>query len=215
MTEFERHVEFYKLNYAHQHFSKLVPEDKWGNEKFADEYLQKYWLSEQEYLSSWEPIQNKIFIEGENLPNLIYHSEFEIIVTNGGCLFTKENFLQLQKTIRNVGEKYFVVVQSGQEYTKGEPKFRMKFPVSITWEELTSGNYISAVLLEMSFNEYYVFGSSGKWGKYSATDYLRSLDIIGFKPELASVFQENFKQSKEKREEIQKWIPENYRKLLK
>jgi hypothetical protein len=214
MTAFERHIEFYRLNYAHQHFSKLVPEDKWGNKKLAEEYLQKYWLPEQEYLSIWKPIQDKVFVQGKSLPDLIYHYEFNMIVTIGGCLFAEEDFLQLQKIMQEVGEEYFVVVQNGQEYTNGEPMFRMKFPVNITWKELISGNYISAVLIEMSLNEYYVFGASGKWGRYSATDYILSLGIIGFKHELASIFKEHFQQSKKEQEEIQEWLPLNYRKLI-
>ncbi|MBK1442510.1 hypothetical protein JHJ32_21100 [Parapedobacter sp. ISTM3] len=214
MTEFERHIEFYKL-YWHQHFSKVVPEDKWGDKKLAEEYLKKYWLPEQEYLSVWKPIQDKIFVQGKSLPNLIYHSEFEMIVANGGCLFLEEDFKQLQKAILSIGEMYFVVVQNIQEYTNGEPMFRMKFPVNITWEELISGNYISAVLLEMSLNEYFVFGENGNWGKYSANDYEHPLDIIGFKSELAPIFQEHFKQPKEEQQEIREWLPQEYKKLIK
>ncbi|HEV2830341.1 MAG TPA: hypothetical protein VGW31_00045, partial [Hanamia sp.] len=98
--------------------------------------------------------------------------------------------------------------------TEGEPMFRMKFPVNITWKELTSGNYISAVLLEMGYNAYFVFSGSGNWGKYSANDYDYPLDIIGFKPELAPIFQEYFKQPKEEREEIREWLPQEYKALI-
>jgi hypothetical protein len=214
MTEFEKHIEFYRL-YWYQHFSKFVPESKWGNKKLAEEYLQKYWLPEQEYLSVWKPMQDKVFVQGKSLPNLIYHPEFEMIVANGGCLFVEEDFKQLQKAVQDVGEKYFAVVQNIQEYTGGEPMFRLKFPVDITWKELTSGNYISAVLLEMSLNEYYVFGASGKWGKYSANDYERPIDIIGFKPEYSSLFRDKLKQSEEERQEIIEWLPPNYKELIK
>jgi len=213
MREYSKHIETY-LNYWHQHFSRLVPEEKWGNEKLAEEYLQKYWLPEQEYLSIWKPIQDKVFVQGKNLPDLIYHSEFDMIVANGGCLFDEENFKQLQKTMQEIGEEHFIVIQSVQEYTIGEPTFRMKFPVNITWKELISGNYISAVLIEMSLNEYYVFGASGIWGKYTATDYIRSLDIIGFKPELSFVFREQFKQSEVEWEELWKWLPQKYKELI-
>lgn len=215
MKEFEKHIEFYRQSYGYQHFSRLIPEDKWGDWKLAEIYLQKYWLPEQEYLNIWRPLQNAIFIQGKNVPDLIYHNEFQMIIVNGGCLFSEDNFLQLKKAMQEMGEEHFVVIQNNQEYTSGEPVFRMKFPTNITWKEITSGNYISAVLLEMSFNEYYVFGVNGKWGKYSATDYIRPLDIIGFQSEFAPIFNEVFKQSNEERQEIQKWIPDNYKKLLK
>lgn len=214
MIEYIRHIEEYCV-YGHSSFSNLLPADSWGDKILSEKYLQKYWLSEQEYLIDWKPIQDKVFVQGKNLPDLIYKAEFELIALMGGCLFMEEDFKQLQKTMQAVGEDYFVVVQHSQDFTVGEPMFRMKFPVNITWEELTSGNYISAVLLEMSYNQYYVFGSNGNWGKYSANDYENPIDIIGFKPELASVFREHFKQSKEKQEEIRELLPKVYKEIMK
>lgn len=203
MTEYSTHIEFFQV-YPHMHFSKLIMEDEWGNKDAAERYLQKYWLPEQEYINFWKQIQNEIFIEGKSLPDLIYHSGFEIITLRGGCLFIEQDFLQLQKAIQKTGEDYFVIIQHTQDFTEGEPMFRMKYPVNINWKELTSGNYISAVLLEMSYNEYYVFGKSGNWGKYSANDYDYPIDIIGFKPEYASIFKSEFNQSDEDLEEIRK-----------
>ena len=214
MIEYIRHIEEY-LNYWQADFSKLVPSDQWGDKKLAEEYLRKYWLPEQEYLSVWKPIQDKIFVQGKSLPDLVYSSEFEMIALRGGCLFLEEDFKQLQKAMQEVGEEYFVIIQHSQDFTEGEPMFRMKFPVNITWEELISGNYISAVLFEMSYNEYFVFSESGNWGKYSANDYEYPLDIVGFKPELAHFFQEHFSQPKEEREEIREWLPQEYKALIK
>jgi len=214
MIEYIRHIEEYSV-YGHSSFSNLLPSEKWGDKKLAEKYLQKYWLTEREYLSIWKPIQDNIFIQGKSLPDLIYHPEFEIIALRGGCLFLEGDFLQLKKAMQEVGEEYFVIIQHSQGFTEGEPMFRMKFPVNITWEELTSGNYISAVLLEMSYNEYLVFGSRGNWGKYSANDYENPLDIIGFSPELAHIFQEHFKQPKEEQEEIRELLPQEYKGIIK
>ncbi len=214
MIEYIRHIEEY-YTYEHSSFSNLVPLENWGNKELAEKYLQKYWMPEQEYLRIWKPLQGKIFIEGKSLPDKMYHCGFEIIALRGGCLFLEEDFLQLQKVMQEVGEEYFVVIQHSQDFKEGEPMFRMMFPVNITWEEITSGNYISAVLLEMSYNEYFVFGSKGNWGKYSANDYENPLDIIGFKPELAHIFQEHFKHAKEEQEEIRELLPQEYKGLVK
>lgn len=214
MIEYIRHINEYS-NYGHSSFSTLVPSDEWGNKKLAEDYLQKYWLSEQEYLSVWKPIQDKIFVPGKRLPDLVYRSDFEMIALRGGCLFLEEDFKQLQNVMQEVGEEYFVIVQHSQDFTDGEPMFRMKFPVNITWKELTSGNYISAVLFEMSYNEYFVFGKSGEYGKYAANDYEFPLDIIGFKPALASVFREQFMLPKEEQEEIREYLPQKYKELIK
>lgn len=215
MREFDEHLNYYFNEYAFMHYSKLIPSEIWGNKELAEKFLQKYWLTEQEYLRTWKPIQDNIFIEGVRLPDIIYNSEFEMIALRGGCLFIEEDFLQLQKVMQGINEEYFVIIQHSQDFTEGEPMFRMKFPVNITWEELTSGNYISAVLLEMSYNGYFVFGSKGNWGKYSANDYENPLDIIGFKPELAHIFQEHFKQAKEEQEEIRELLPQEYKGLFK
>lgn len=214
MIEFNKHIEFYE-SYRWVGHSSLVPESKWGDKGLAEKYLQKYWLQEQEYLSVWKPIQDKIFVQGKSLPELVYKAEFEMIAQRGGCLFMEEDFKQLQKAMQDVGEEYFIIIQHSQDFTEGEPMFRMKFPANITWEELTSGNYISAVLLEMSYNEYLVFGSKGNWGKYSANDYENPIDIIGFKPELTAIFKEHFKQPQEEQEEIWEWLPQEYKELIR
>ena len=73
-----------------------------------------------------------------------------------------------------------------------EPIFRMKFPMDICWDELTSGNFASAILLEMPHKEYFVFGESGSWGKYVANDYEFPLDVLGFRREIANIFRDKF-----------------------
>ncbi len=214
MIEYTRHIEEYSIH-SHSSFTNLIPEEKWGNKDLAEKYLQKYWLTDQEYQKTWKPIQNRIFNQNKSFPDLIYRSEFEVIALRGGCLFAEEDFKQLQKAMEKVGDNHFVIIQHSQEFTEGEPMFKMKFPVNITWDELTSGNYISAVLLEMSYNEYFVFSKSGNWGKYSANDYEQPLDIIGFKPEYESIFREQFKQSQEEWEEIKEWLPPRYKEIIK
>lgn len=192
MIEYNRHIEEY-LNYGYSSFSKLISPKEWGNKQVAERYLAKYWLPEEEYIKIWKPIQDKIFKESGDLSDSLYLSDFQSISVEGGCLFTKEDFEQLQNAIKDIGESYIVIIQNSQEFTEGEPMFKMKFPSNITWKELTSGNYISAVLFEMNYNEYFVFGANGNWGKYSATDSEEPLDIIGFKSKYSKTFEKYFK----------------------
>lgn len=213
MIEYKRHIDEY-LNYAFSSFSKLVSLNQWGNKRLAESYLQKYWLREQEYLAIWKPIQDKIFFQNKNFPDLIYNNAFDVIILKSGCLFIEEDFNQLKAMMTEIGEKYFVIIQHSQEFTRGEPMFRMKFPVNISWEELVSGNYISSVLFEMPYNEYYVFGYTATWGKYSANDYNYPLDIIGFKPEFKPFFKRIFKQTKEDLEEVSRFLPLSYLNLI-
>jgi hypothetical protein len=213
MVEYTHHIDKY-VNYWYADFSKSVPLSKWGDKKSAMEYLEKYWLNEKEYFEIWKPIQDKIFIQDNSLPNLIYHSDFKIMALNGGCLFAKKDFEQLQKIMQEFNEKYFIVIQHTQEFTSNEPMFKMKFPVNITWEELMGGNYISAILLEMQYNEYYVFGETTYWGRYSATDYKFPINLIGVKTQYASIFKKYFSLSKKELNAVQKWLPQTYKDRL-
>lgn len=50
---------------------------------------------------------------------------------------------------------------------------------------------------------------------YTMIEYIQILlDIIGFKPESAYIFQEHFKQSKEEEEKIEEWLPQEYKELI-
>jgi hypothetical protein len=213
MPEYTNHINQY-VNYWYADFSKITPLSEWGNKKSATTYMEKYWLDEKEYFKIWKPIQDKIFIQNSSLPSLIYHSDFKIIVSNGGCLLTEKDFKQLQRVMQKIGEEYFVIIQHTQEFTHSEPMFRMKFPTSITWKELMSGNYISAVLFEMHYNEYYIFGESAHWGRYSATDYEFPFSLIGIKSQYASIFKKYFSLSKKELDTVQKWLPPEYKNRI-
>lgn len=214
MKEYNRHVSEY-LNYPYASFSSLIPYEKWGNKLLAKTYLDKYWLSEQEYINDWKQVQNDIFYPHVSLPELVFRTEFAITAAIGGCLFTEKSFKQIQNAMLDVGEEQFVIIQHSQEFTEGQPMFRMKFPTTISWNELMSGNYISAVLFEMGYNEYYIFGKSGNWGKYSASDYEFPLDIIGYRPDFTSVFEKHFEQSQFEIDQTRIWLPERYKQLVR
>lgn len=201
---------------AYSMYSKSIPESEWGNKEIASEYLKSYFLSIDEYTQKWEPIQRSIFQnELKGLPAKVFKEGFTLMAIRGGILFEREDFENLQNCIKAIGDKNLVIVQNDFGGAVEKPLLRMKYPVDITWKSLMSGNFVSTVLFEMFANEYFVFSESGNWGKYSANDYENPLDIIGFKPELAHIFQEHFKQAKEEQEEIREWLPPEYKALIK
>ena len=81
----------------------------------------------------------------------------------------------------------------GMNERKLSHAFRMKYPVAIGWEELTSGNYISATLFESAEGHYYLFGDSGQWGIYVASDIMDPIILIGFEKSYSQLFRSSFK----------------------
>jgi hypothetical protein len=215
MREYQTHLEEYSRE-GSGWFSKLTLESEWGKKEIAEQYLSKYWLSQAKYDTFWKPIQNQIFInQDRSLPEIIFNANFNMLAFRGGRLFLREDFEQLQKCFLEVKDKYFVVIENTFGGKLQEPAFRMEYPTEITWEELTSGNFISSTIIESMYKEYFVFSESKIWGKYSANDYHHPLDIIGFKPEYSSLFRDKLKQSEEERQEIMEWLPPNYKELIK
>ncbi len=213
MSDKEKLIEQYSFK-GYSLYSGTISEKEWGDKKNAQDYLDKYYLSEQEYLTDWKPLQGNIFISDKGLPELIFEPDFNLLAIRGGTLFTKEDFENLQKCLVKLGDKNLIIIQNTFGTDSGIPLLRMKYPSDITWGEIMSDNFISSVLFEMFHNEYFVFSESASWGKYSANDYEHPLDIIGFKPEFTGIFIEQFKQSKDEQAEVREWLPSKYKVLI-
>ncbi len=189
----------------------------------SKEFISTYWLCDNDLENYWLPLKNIIFkSESKDIPDLMFNSSFELIVQRGGILFSKEEYSALQNCMRIAGDTYFVLIEN--KFTRNTeadfPHLRFKFPIETTWEELNNGDEnfpdISFETIFIMNKHFFVFGDSGKWGKYAASDYKYTpLDIIGFKTELATIFHKNFKQPKKEQEEVWKWLPQEYKKLIK
>jgi hypothetical protein len=197
-------------------YSDLIPECTWNNRSAAEIYLEKYWLPSSAYEAKWKAIQDRIFVKQVvGLPELVFTDEYEMITLRGGCLFTKDDFRKLQECMLAIGDQRFVVVENTYGQKVPEPGFRMQFPVGITWEEITSGDCISGILLAYPHNDYYVYGDSEVWGKYAANDYTNPLDIIAFRETAASVFKEKFRLPDSESREMETWLPPSYKARIK
>ncbi len=215
--EYFQHLKFFTDDPYRGILRGRIPAHEWGNRKVAEDYLDKYWLPRAEYKAFWKSIQDNIFIyQKTGLPDLGFREGLKILPIRGGIMFEEESFRRLQLSLKYTGDRFFVIIQTFYEKSKwGElTPFMLKYPANITWEELKSGNYISAVLFDFPANEYFIFGDSGKWGEYVASDYIHPLNILAFREEYASIFRENFKVSQEEWEKILKWLPDNYEKYL-
>jgi hypothetical protein len=116
----------------------------------------------------------------------------------------------LQECILNIGDEFLFIIENDFGGSLKEPTFRMRFPSNISWQELNSGNFVSSILLESIHKEFFVFGESGLWGKYSANDYDFPVDIIGFKEGYQESFIKVFEQSEHELNNIKKHLPQEY-----
>ncbi len=196
MTDYQEQVRFYVENRTRTQ---------------TESYFKKYWLSRNEYLSKWRPIEQTIYaISGPKFPDIRFRGEFDILVLRGGRVFAEEDFYLLQACMRQTNDHEFVVVEHVDEDSPphGEPPLRFKFPTGITWDELMSGGYVSQAVFEWPVKEFLVFGDTGSWGKIAANDYIFPVDLIGYQRKFASVFNEQFEPLLER--EVLNWLPQDY-----
>jgi hypothetical protein len=160
-------------------------------------YFNKYWLNEKDLLEKWLPAKNKVFKEtfkcrsNEEICNNLFKENIYFLPFIGGNIFNKESFLVLQSFMREIGERYFVVLEdydikdpptyadvkpgntfAGQEILILKPflKNQFIFPVDIPWDEISDGSSVAEELFSM-FRQYYILGDSAIWGKYIYNDY--------------------------------------------
>lgn len=196
-------------------YSRAISRSDWGDFVAAENYLDKYWLSKTEYEKKWKATQNCIFTSAKaGLSEMVFQPGFAWFVIKGGCLFVEDEFSRLRSCALSVAEAFIVIVENSSGGKVVEPTFRFKFPVDITWSEMTSGNFVSAVLLEIPYKDYFVFGESGLWGKYTSNEHAMPVDIFGFKGIAEGIFKSVLSATEELTLEEAK-LPEAYRKSHK
>jgi hypothetical protein len=181
-----------------------------ADKKTIEFYLEKYWLDKDELNTIWLPIKNKIYNERFNyLPDPVFNAHFDIITLLGGSLLTKQELGQLQSCMKITGDKYLIILEVFDEnnppHTSGPP-FRFKFPADITWETIISGAELSLIVFQLPERNWFVFGDSGKWGKYKANDYEYPLDITGFDEKYSDLFKSSFNNPGEDVVELKNWL---------
>lgn len=209
--QYEKIIEtFFPMAFWDQKFSA---KKDWGDRNVAREYLEKYLLSDEEYYNVWKPLENKIFITGNSgLPELVFAEQYNIIALSGGKTFDESDFRLMQECMHSVGNKYFVIVEHPvYKDIREVPPLRMKFPIDITWKEICSGNFISSIILESPFNEYYIYGDTDAWGEYIASEYDYAFNIIGFESKFSEVFNMRFRKSMiDWEKDTQQYLPVAY-----
>ena len=179
------------------------------NKDVVVEYLEKYWLDKQELNEYWIKIKNEVFNPDFSIiPDPVFNKDFDWIVRLGGTALAPEEYELFHSCMKITGDKYFIVLEDHDEdnppHNSGPP-LRFKYPIDITWEEITGGADISEQIYVWPMRMYFIFGDSGKWGKYAGSDYPSPIDIIGFQREYADLFQGKFKISEKELEDLKQW----------
>lgn len=226
------HLEKYSSEFYFM-FSSMKEVD-WGDKSIARNYLERYWLNRKFYNENWRNLFKSVFDLDKRLPDMIFKKDFEYITLLGGVMFEQTDFERFAKCIKEVGDKEFKIIQDtfGMDHEDKKTSFKMKYPVTIEWNELISGNFISTFLFEVPENNYYILGDSGQWGMYVANDYIdvqvnpagTPIRIIGFDPKYRMIFREAFEIPKgtycenvdyipeEERPNLKEWVPKKYKK---
>lgn len=188
----------------------------------TEAFFEKFWLYDDDLKKNWLSLKENIFHEGfKKFPDFLFKKKYQFLLLGGGILFDESDFKALQSCMLDMKENFFVIIQNYDENDPprsyvGNNEFidmlplRFKFPTNITWDELMDGGFVSTELFDMPHNEYFVFGDSGKWGKYSANDYIHPTDVIGFQPNYKNIFLEKFKDFTDEQDEVKKHLPSYY-----
>ena len=160
-------------------FSNIV-EDETKSEKKALEYLQKYYISNVQQLNHCKMLQNIIFrLPSLGLPDDVFNNGYSLKSILGGCLFAEEDYALFIEILRTLGEKRFYVLQN--DYGgKLECPLCLQFDIGTTWDEMNSGGMLSDYLLRMPYEQYFIFGDKGNWGRFTDNEFDCPVDIYGF-----------------------------------
>lgn len=212
MIEYKEHLDRYQ-DYWLSSLSNYIADEEWGDRTLAESYLQKYWLPKAEYDKTWRSIQEKVFLSGVLYPDMVFRPGFHLMPQNGGSLYSRESFEQQRCALARMNEQCFVVVQVRVGFEIDDPPFRMKYPASLTWEEMMSGNYISSVIAEREFDDYYVFGERGDWGMLVNGGPYDFANILAFRSEHSRTFVDCFPREDDLPPEQLSELPQAYQLL--
>jgi hypothetical protein len=179
------------------------------HKKQVEIYLKKYWLDKTELNDIWIPIKNKVYSpKFKAIPDIVYNANFDHFIQKGGVVFGREDFNLFMSCIKVIGDKQFVILEDYDDanppHTAG-PALRFRYPTTITWEEIRSGADISDQTFKWPARNWFVFGDSGQWGKYTGSDYKYPLDIIGFTRKYSSLFTRKLVIPKEDIADLKVW----------
>jgi hypothetical protein len=131
--------------------------------KFIDDNSEK--------MNFWQ--ENEVFVEGAELPEMIFKNDFDFGFFLGGELFDSTSFNQFTQVLKLLGEEKFFIYPKREGETLIDDVF--SFSSDVTWEELMSGDFISFLTVSSLELDLYLCGTSGTWGIFLANNFCYEL----------------------------------------
>lgn len=158
----------------------------------ASRFLSDFALSTDEYQDDCVHKMQKVFFPVGDADfdirtspvSMLFQPDFKTTLQISSPMFTEETYHLIQKICQVCGDRFFYIVEDSNEDTA----FQLKIPVTTTWKQLQSGGFVSAVLFNMPYNNYRIFGDSCNWGKWC--DYENSwsdYEIFGNKLDIPEI----------------------------
>lgn len=154
-------------------------------------YFERNWISEKDYYSVWEPIQNDIFFQlNPNTidikPESVFRPDFFVKGYLGGVPFyAKDDYLRLQRLLFSWGEQNIIFIED-RHY--GAFPLRIRLDTTENWETLLSYGFIYLTIMKYYLGNFMIFGESKLWGMYVAADSTRPYNFLGIRKELIHSF---------------------------
>lgn len=211
-TDLEKHP--YKMSEIYLIVSHTIWDDN-----IAENYMKKYWLSNDEYEKKWKKKQEVMFINPfQGIPDIFFNSDYQVIIRRGGGIFSREGYTQFINTLEELGNNSFVIIENTFNNLMERPRIQLKFSIKDSWEDINSGNYISEMIFDSCYGDYFVIANSGNFGKYAANECKDPTQLpiylIGVKNNLNCMLKEYSISPIEKKEIINNWIPESYKNKI-
>ncbi|MBV7440105.1 hypothetical protein KRX57_01590 [Weeksellaceae bacterium TAE3-ERU29] len=180
-----------------------------GDKLNLKEYLQKHWLSREEYIQEWLPFKDIIFNNTfKCFPDMVFNKSYVLRPLFSGAVLIEEDYSAYLKILKYFNQTEYVIIRDSVDY------MGFKFNVNESWNDIfnPNSNFLMSELFCFADN-FYLFDKSGCWGKYSSNDDSDFIDIIGFLPKFIHIFRENLIISDEDKEIIMTELPE-YKELI-
>lgn len=163
----------------------------WLDDKRSMLFLEEYSFLNKPLPAEWDDLKNAVFkasfqTEDYRYPTTVFNEGFISSCKTGGCLFDKNGYEALQKSLVSLGEEY-LYIEKVQEFYDPKP-LRFCFPVQLSWKELISGGYFASFLCFYFHGFFFLFGPSAKWGVFVANDAEHDVEILGIRESAAHCF---------------------------